>query len=89
MSTVEQLYYNQIQNLPIAEQLQLITLVAQSLSNIPLADSASLVQTATHRLNPKHSIMELHGLGAEIWQGLDAQEYVDTLRDEWEQRSHS
>jgi hypothetical protein len=30
--------------------------------------------------------MELHGLGAEIWQGIDAQEYVDQLRSEWDDR---
>jgi hypothetical protein len=29
------------------------------------------------------SILELQGLGKEIWQGLDAQEYVDRERDSW------
>ena len=29
---------------------------------------------------------DAYGLGKEIWQGIDAQEYVDTLRSEWEQR---
>ena len=28
----------------------------------------------------KHSIMELEGLGREIWEGIDAQEYLDQLR---------
>ncbi|MEN9935409.1 MAG: hypothetical protein RLZZ387_1988 [Chloroflexota bacterium] len=28
--------------------------------------------------------MELHGLGAEIWRGIDAQAYVNELRDEWD-----
>jgi hypothetical protein len=31
------------------------------------------------------SLLELEGLGAEIWEGVDAQEYVDELRDEWEE----
>lgn len=31
-----------------------------------------------------HSIMELEGLGAEIWQGIDAQAYVDRERATWE-----
>lgn len=40
---------------------------------------------------PKHSIMELEGLGAEIWKDekgelLDAQEYVNELRREWDHR---
>ncbi|MFQ5420239.1 MAG: hypothetical protein ACE5EY_07740 [Anaerolineae bacterium] len=30
-----------------------------------------------------HSIMELEGLGAEIWQGIDAQTYVNQERDSW------
>jgi hypothetical protein len=32
----------------------------------------------------KHSIMELEGLGKEIWQGIDATEYVRELRAEWD-----
>lgn len=35
---------------------------------------------------PLHSIWELRGLGAEIWQGIDAQAYVDDLRREWDDR---
>jgi hypothetical protein len=34
----------------------------------------------------KHSILELAGLGAEIWKDIDAQEYVDQLRSEWDKR---
>ena len=33
-----------------------------------------------NRQGKKHSIMELKGLGKEIWEGIDAQEYVDELR---------
>lgn len=34
--------------------------------------------------SPKtRSLLELEGLGAEIWEDIDAQEYVDQLRDEW------
>ena len=35
---------------------------------------------------PKHNIMEFHGLGKEIWEGIDAQEYINKLRDEWDRR---
>ena len=34
-------------------------------------------------LSPKRSILELSGLGKEIWHGIDAQEYVDRERDLW------
>ena len=33
-----------------------------------------------NRAGKKHSITELKGLGKEIWEGIDAQEYVDELR---------
>ena len=29
---------------------------------------------------PKRSLSELQGLGKEIWQGVDAQEYINELR---------
>lgn len=32
----------------------------------------------------KHSILELQGLGAEIWAGIDAQEYVRQEREAWD-----
>ena len=35
------------------------------------------------RRDKKHSILELRGLGKEIWQGIDAQEYVNQERSEW------
>ena len=35
----------------------------------------------------RHSILELHGLGKEIWQGVDGSEYLRRLRDEWDERA--
>ncbi|WP_293127816.1 hypothetical protein [Microcoleus sp. bin38.metabat.b11b12b14.051] len=32
---------------------------------------------------PKRSILELEGLGKEIWNGIDAGEYVNQERDSW------
>ena len=31
----------------------------------------------------RRSIMELEGLGQDMWQGIDAQVYVDQERDAW------
>ncbi len=31
-------------------------------------------------------LSELRGLGKEIWAGIDAQEYVDQIRNEWDKR---
>ena len=32
----------------------------------------------------KHSILELRGLGKEIWEGIDPDEYVRKERDSWD-----
>lgn len=32
------------------------------------------------------NLLELAGLGAEIWQDIDAQSYLNQLRDEWDHR---
>lgn len=32
---------------------------------------------------PQHSIMELRGLGKEIWQGIDTTEYIRNERASW------
>ncbi len=39
----------------------------------------------TTPLKPSHRLSELRGLGKEIWQGMDAQEYVHSLREEWDE----
>ena len=60
----------QIRELDRASQLRL------------LEERAALMR---HRISvqPKHSILELQGLGKEIWEGIDAQEYVDRERASW------
>jgi hypothetical protein len=78
MSTIsaEEIYERHIKPLPAAERLRLLAVMAQDLAE----------QSADASRQPKRSIMELHGLGAEIWQGIDAQAYVDALRQEWDHR---
>ena len=39
-----------------------------------------------HEPEDEVSLLELEGLGAELWQGVDAQEYVNELRAEWDER---
>ena len=34
------------------------------------------------------SILEFEGIGAEMWDGIDAQEYVNKLREEWDERDN-
>ena len=68
---LDRIYEQQIKPLPRAARLQLLARIAQDLA----ADDED---------KDKRSIMELHGLGAEIWQGIDAQQYVNEMRDEWD-----
>ena len=55
------------------------------------ADRSRLLQMTTHDLartapqeTEKRRILALRGLGKEIWHGVDAQQYVDGLRKEWD-----
>ena len=61
---------HQVESLTSDEQLRL------------LEDIAAIVRRRMIS-SPRRSIMELEGLGKEIWQGVDAQEYVDRERDSW------
>jgi hypothetical protein len=73
--TPEQLYQRYIQFISITEQLRLIALISQQLAN----HSASTSKKS-------RSLLELEGLGAELWEGIEAQEYIDQLRQDWETR---
>ncbi len=60
------------ENLTPDEQMQLI----EDLSKF-------IRQRVTLTPKPRRSIMELRGLGKEIWKGIDAQEYVNRERGKW------
>lgn len=68
---VQRLYDRHIRDLPPAERLRLLVLLASDLANV-------VEQTETL---PEHDIMKLYGLGAERGIGMDAQEYVRRLRE--------
>jgi hypothetical protein len=65
-------YVKGIECLKPDEQLNLIEIISARLK-------ANL-----KRKKPKHSIMELEGLGAPIWKGIDAQQYVSKERKSWD-----
>jgi hypothetical protein len=71
-SKVEELYKQYVKSLSARERLQLVELIARDLAAGPIEPVEK----------PKRSLMELHGLGKEIWEGIDAQEYVNELRKE-------
>ena len=64
---------NQVQHLPAEEQRQL------------LADLTMLVQQAGVKVAPRErNILELDGLGKEIWEGVDPDQYIDEERRSWD-----
>ena len=64
--------------------------VLQMTRQLELSDLLRLLATLAEELQrqverpQRRSIMELEGLGAEIWQEISAQEYVDQERNSWE-----
>ena len=61
---------SRVQRLTPADQLRL------------LEELAALVRRQV-TTRARRSILELQGLGKEIWQGIDAQEYIDQERASW------
>ena len=62
----------------------------QQAENLSLEERAQLIKALVDMVIPpaeeQHELIELAGLGAEIWEGIDAQEYVNQLRREWDNR---
>jgi hypothetical protein len=73
--SAEQLYEQHIKPLPAVERLRLMELIAHG-----------LVSSLGHNVPHSRSLLELEGLGEEIWQGIDSQVYVNELRSEWDHR---
>lgn len=63
----------QTRTLSTSERKELVKLLIDTLDIAPAAA-------------PSRSLRELRGLGKEIWTDVDSQEYVDQLRDEWDER---
>lgn len=62
----------EVKTLTPAEKLEVMEIVLRSLRE-------ESVEPKT-----KRSLLELRGLGKEIWQGVDATEYVRQERDSWD-----
>jgi hypothetical protein len=70
--TAEEVYRKYVRSLPATDRLVLVALIAQDLSS-----------EQTEEESPRRSLSNLRGLGAEIWKDVDAQDYVNDLRDDW------
>jgi hypothetical protein len=69
MTTYQEICH-QVEELTPDEQLQLLETLA------------AIVRRRIAK-PPKRSILELEGLGKEVWQGIDAQAYVEQERASW------
>lgn len=69
-----QLYDEQIASLSAVEQLRLVELIVGQLANRGVEEK------------PRRSLLDLAGAGAHNPVGMDAQEYVNKLREEWDHR---
>jgi hypothetical protein len=72
---VDELYHQHIRPLSLADRRRLMTLLAQDLAKDDAVERSGRL-----------SLLEFEGLGAELWQGVDGQERVHAMRDEWERR---
>lgn len=72
---IDELYARYIKPLPPRDRLRLLAVMARD-----LAPSDALEAPR------EHSLLELEGLGAHLWRGIDARDYVRGLREEWEHR---
>ena len=64
-------YVKGIEGLRPEEQLTLIEIMSVKLRKL------------LRQKKSRHSVMELEGLGAHVWKGMDAQEYVNEERKSW------
>ena len=73
--SADEIYLKYIKSLTVAERLRLLEITA-----------LELIADVGHEPDHGRSLLELEGLGAEIWEGVEAQDYVDNLRNEWDIR---
>lgn len=71
---IDKIYNQHIKELSPEDRRRLLAIITRDLTRLP--DKSSKGKT--------RSLMELEGLGAELWEGVDAQEYVNELRAEWD-----
>lgn len=67
------------------EQARMLSAPERKHLAILLIDTLDLPPDTTPRKT--HSILQLAGLGKEVWAGIDAQAYMDQLRSEWDHRN--
>lgn len=73
-SNSKNIYDEHIRSLPREQRVQLLNILKSELED---GDDNG----------ESHSILELHGLGKEIWQDVNSKDHLNKLRDEWKDRA--
>jgi len=64
--------------------------ILQAIGKLSLSDQRRLLSYLTVQTHPtgasprKHSVLELRGLGKQVWAGVDPDEYVHQERSSWD-----
>lgn len=75
MNPLVETLLKQAEQLPLEDCLELIS---------RLADQIRLQNSSVS--SPKHKVSEFHGIAPNLLTGMDAQTWVNQLRDEWDDR---
>ncbi len=67
------IYETVVKPLSLPERLKILELTAHDLA----------AESPGSSIPKQHHIMELKGLGKELWQGINARQYIDELRNEY------
>jgi len=62
---------HELKDLPILHQRKILDIIR-------------LMKRGSGTTQKKHDILDLRGCGKETWKGVDAQQYVNKLREEWD-----
>ena len=65
---------------------QAVTLLDPLRDVLRLLRATSASASITEGQPPRRSLLELEGLGQDVWHGVDPERYLDELRDEWNAR---
>jgi hypothetical protein len=79
------LFYNRLK---AKDKLMTLLEIVQQAQTLSIQERKELVKILVDSLDAppkKRRLSELAGLGKEIWSGIDAQDYVNQLRDEWDE----
>jgi hypothetical protein len=68
----------EIEQLSLAEQMQVLEYLVKQMKQS--------VESVAVPEKPKHDLNEFYGIAPNLLEGVDAQKWVNQLRDEWEER---